>query len=181
MSLQIIGGKFRSHPLKAPKHARTRPTTSLVRAAVFNICQGLVEGAKFLDLFAGSGAMGFEALSRGAAFVTLVEMDREALKCIGENAQRLGVAPQIEVLGMPVTRALAKIAGSYDLIYIDPPYEMEVGEVLRTIVEKKLLAPEGILFLEEQFEARRTAPACAGLSLVESRRYGIAGLHQYAR
>lgn len=175
MSLHILGGKFRSHPLKAPKHARTRPTTSLVRAAVFNICQELVEGARMLDLFAGSGAMGFEALSRGAASVTFVESDREALKCIRENGERLGVSGQIEVLPMPVERAIAKLVGPYELIYVDPPYGMS------TEISFELLAPQGVLFLEEQFSPNRKAPTYTGLSLIESRRYGITLLHQYSK
>lgn len=174
MSLHILGGKFRSHPLKTPKHRRTRPTTSLVRAAVFNICQELLEGARVLDLFAGSGAIGFEALSRGAASVTFVENDRDALKCIRENGERLGVSRQIEVLPMSVERAKAKLAGPYELIYIDPPYGVNILELA-----PKLLAPNGVLFLEEQFDPKRKAPMHAGLSLRESRRYGITLLHQY--
>jgi len=101
--MKIGGGVFGGRVLKTPKGEQTRPTTGLVRAAVFNVCQG-IEGFRVLDLFAGSGAMGLEALSRGAAWVTFVEQHKQAAKCIRENVEMLGVQPQCQILCMPVLK-----------------------------------------------------------------------------
>ena len=177
MSLRIVGGLFRGRILKSPKGTETRPTTSMLREAVFNICANWVEGARFLDLFAGSGAMGLEALSRGASFATFVEKSRSTAQCIRENASLLGVEQQVQILSLDATRALSQLMSSYDLIYIDPPYEKEVPELFDLILKHNLLAPHGLLFLEERFQSK--TPTFANLELVSSRRYGIAHLHQF--
>ena len=176
MSLRIIGGLFGGRILKSPKGPQTRPTTSLLRGAVFNISASWIENARFLDLFAGSGAMGLEAISRGAAFATLVEKDHHAIRCIRENVSLLKIEPQVQVLALDARRALSQLMSPYDLIYIDPPYEKEVPELIELSVKKNLLAPRGLLFLEERFGAK--LPEFLSLELIESRRYGIAHLHQ---
>src|SRR5690606_33771897 len=103
------------------------PTQGMLREAVFNICQNRIEEARFLDLYAGSGAMGFEALSRGAKSVVMVEQNKQAYLCIQENAKTLQVEPKI--FQMPSQRALqcmAKEGYLFDLIYIDPPYDLPI-------------------------------------------------------
>ncbi|HEX2582661.1 MAG TPA: 16S rRNA (guanine(966)-N(2))-methyltransferase RsmD [Chlamydiales bacterium] len=177
MSLRIVGGLFRGRILKSPKGAQTRPTTSLLREAVFNIAASWVENARFLDLFAGSGAMGLEAISRGAAFATFIEKDKRTAACIRENAALLAVEAKVQILALDAKRALSQLLSPYDLIYIDPPYEKEIPELLELIVEKNLLAPRGLLFLEERFQSK--TPSFSALELVNSRRYGIAALHQF--
>ena len=179
MSLRISGGLFRGRVLKSPKGDQTRPTTSMVREAVFNICYEWVPRARFLDLFAGSGAMGLEAISRGASFVTFVEKDRTAAQCIRQNIELLQVESQSQLLSLDVKLAVPKLLSPYDLIYIDPPYEKDAGPVLDAIAKYKLLAPGGLLFLEEQYKAKSEPSVPAGFTLLESRRYGIAHLHQY--
>jgi len=177
MSLRIVDGLFRGRILKSPKGEQTRPTTSMLREAVFNICAEWSEGARFLDLFAGSGAMGLEAISRGASFATFIEKDRQSAQCIRENISLLGVEEKAQVLTLDAKRALSALMSPYDLIYIDPPYEKEVPEIITAILAKNLLAPRGILFLEERFQAK--APTFSHLELEISRRYGIAHLHQF--
>ena len=177
MTLRIVGGLFRGRILKSPKGPQTRPTTSMLREAVFNICAGWVQNARFLDLFAGSGAMGFEALSRGASFATFVEKDGRTAAIIRENASLLQVEPQVQILALDAKRALSQLMSSYDLIYIDPPYEKEVPEVFDLILKRNLLAPQGLLFLEERFQSKK--PSHPPLELIDSRRYGIAHLHQF--
>jgi len=177
MSLRIIGGLFGGRILKSPKGPQTRPTTSLLRGAVFNICANWIEGARFLDLFAGSGAMGLEAISRGAAFATFVEKDRPTAQCIRDNASLLSIEPQVQILNLDAKRALSQLLSPYDIIYIDPPYEKEVPELFDLILQKKLLAPHGLLFLEERYQAKK--PSFPSLELINSRRYGIAHLHQF--
>ncbi len=179
MSLRIVGGQFRGRTLKSPKGDQTRPTTSMAREAVFNICQEWVPGARFLDLFAGSGAMGLEAISRGASFATFIEKNKHAAQCIRENAELLQIQEQTQILAIDAALALPKLLSPYDLIYIDPPYEKETAHLLETIASLKLLAPRGLLFLEERYNPKAKPPIPPSFELIQSRRYGIAHLHQY--
>jgi 16S rRNA (guanine966-N2)-methyltransferase len=179
MSLKIIGGLFRGRKLHSPAGDQTRPTTSLVRAAVFNICQEWIPNARFLDLFAGSGAMSLEALSRGAAFATLIENTPPALAAIRANISLLQLEPQTQLLALDVHLALPKLLSPYDLIYIDPPYEYPTTSLLDTLASLNLLAPRGLLFLEERYNPKSAPHVPPTLTLTHSRRYGIAHLHQY--
>ena len=181
MTLRIAGGLFRGRVLKTPNNERTRPTTSLLREAVFNICAQWLPNAHFLDLFAGSGAMGIEAISRGAAFATLVERDRQALQCIKENVSFLEIETQVQILALDARSAIARLLSPFDLIYIDPPYGYNPMEIVSSIVDRKLLTSQGILFLEERYHAKSAIPTHfhPSLELIASRRYGIAHLHQF--
>lgn len=123
MSLKINGGVFRGISLDSPSGTKTRPTSNMLREAVFNICQHKVQNAKFLDLFAGTGAMGLEAISRGAAHATFIENDRNALTCIKKNIQKLSLESAVSILPVDVMSGLKKCEGTtFDIIYIDPPY-----------------------------------------------------------
>lgn len=170
--MQIIAGTYRSRKILAPKGLETRPTSSRLREALFNICQGNIEGVDFLDLFAGSGAMGFEALSRGARAAAFVDSSRESIRCINSNARLLDVEDQVRIIQGDVFDTLKKLAkegAAYDIIYADPPYDTlyrGIGEeisysakVVKTIDSlvaegNMLLKPGGSLFIEE---AVRTA------------------------
>jgi 16S rRNA (guanine966-N2)-methyltransferase len=127
--MRIVGGTARGRPLVAPPGDRTRPTSDRVREAIFNALwsRGAVEGARAADLFAGSGALGVEALSRGAAHVTFVDSDRVARRAIERNLASTGLADRAEVVGAPVARWLATLpAGTrFDLVFCDPPYAFE--------------------------------------------------------
>jgi 16S rRNA (guanine966-N2)-methyltransferase len=120
--VRIVGGSRKGARIFAPKGLSTRPTGDRVREAAFNLI-GPVDGAAVLDLFAGSGAMGLEALSRGAASATFVESDREACRTISRNLEKLGLTGA-RVVQRPVAEHLAGERRTYDLILIDPPYEM---------------------------------------------------------
>lgn len=172
--MQIISGIYRSRKILAPKGVETRPTSSRLREALFNICQGAVEGVDFLDLFAGSGAMGFEALSRGARSALFIDDSRESVRCIQSNARMLDVEGQVRVVYADVFDALKKLSKegtAFDIIYADPPYstlfkkqDEEVPystRVLEVIDEMaaaghSLLKRGGSLFIEE---AVKTAAA----------------------
>lgn len=156
--MHIISGKFKSLALTAPKGLSTRPTSSKMREAVFNICQNVIENASILDLFSGSGAIGLEAISRGASQATFVEKDPHALKALKTNIQKLGVTQQTTILPLDVLQALKKLRIPFDLIYIDPPYEAHpkkandsvfVLKVIHVIDSSRLLKPGGFLFIEE--------------------------------
>jgi 16S rRNA (guanine966-N2)-methyltransferase len=136
MSLRIIGGRLRNHTLFSPKGQQTRPTSGLVRKAVFDICQADIEDARFLDLFAGSGAMGLEALSRGASHATFVDASRLACQCITKNLHHLFLEKEATVLCGNVLHMIDRLARQqpFTLIYIDPPYdEGYIPEVLMRI------------------------------------------------
>jgi 16S rRNA (guanine966-N2)-methyltransferase len=169
MTLRIAGGQFRGRNLKTPESSATRPTTEMVRQAVFNICQEWVPNARFLDVFAGSGAMGFEAISRGASFATFAENDPEASKCIIENSEKLAIQKQVQILISDARLSLAKLS---------TPYDKDATDLLQLIVEKKLLVSNGLLFYEERFDSKKI-PTCLGLDLIQSKKYGITHLHQY--
>ena len=178
MSLRIIAGQFKGRVLKAPKGLSTRPTQSMLRESVFNICQCAIEGARFLDLFAGSGAMGLEALSRGASHATFVENDRGAAACIRNNIAALQVASQTSLLTCSAKIALQRLLGQFDIVYIDPPYDMPCAPFVEELLARGLLASGAFLFLETR-SASTTSPVFSSLSLIKERRFGDALLHQY--
>jgi 16S rRNA (guanine966-N2)-methyltransferase len=125
--MRVVAGSARGRRLVAPPGDRTRPTTDRVREAVFNALwsRGLVEDATVVDLFAGSGALGIEALSRGAARATFVDSDPAARRAIGENLRVTGLADRAEVVGTPVERFLAGWKDPSDLGFCDPPYAFD--------------------------------------------------------
>jgi 16S rRNA (guanine966-N2)-methyltransferase len=119
--VRIVGGARKGARIFAPKGASTRPTSDRVREAIFAIL-GSVEGSSVLDLFAGSGALGLEALSRGAASATFVESEPTAVKAIERNLEKLGLAGRI--VRSDAARYIARTDERYDLVFVDPPYEM---------------------------------------------------------
>jgi 16S rRNA (guanine(966)-N(2))-methyltransferase RsmD len=176
--IRIIAGKFKGRLLKTPKTTATRPTQGMLREAVFNICQNTIEGARFLDLFAGSGSVGFEALSRGASLVTFIEKDPRAIACLKANIEMLGVKPQAHILSGDVAASVKRLYTPFDLIYIDPPYDTPVDPLLDALIEKKLIAEGCTLFVEER-NTKELPYTPAPLIFKGSRRFGEALLRQY--
>ena len=180
MSLRIIAGQFKGRLLKAPKGPSTRPTQSMLRESVFNICQQEIQGACFLDLFAGSGAMGLEALSRGALHATLVESDRRAIAAIRENIALLQVASETTLITTNAKQALKRLSSPFNIIYVDPPYDMPIEPFVKELLDRNLIASAGTLFIEERSGPHPTSLHFPQLSLIGSRRFGEALLHQYS-
>jgi 16S rRNA (guanine966-N2)-methyltransferase len=166
--VRIIAGSRKGHRIAAPRGDSTRPTGDRIREAAFNLV-GPVDGAVVLDLFAGSGAMGMEALSRGAARATFVESDRGACRTIDANLDKLRLTGA-RVLCHDVLRFLATERGPYDLILVDPPYDLvESLAVPLSSHLPRLLAPDGLVVYET---SARQEPALGGLELRTTRRYG---------
>ena len=168
--MRIIAGEHKGTRIFAPPGRDTRPTSDRVRENVFNIVAPWVDGARVLDLYAGSGAMGLEALSRGAAAAVFVESDADAVRVIERNLDKLRLRGAT-VVRLDAAAALAQEAAAgrkYDLVLLDPPYAMTdfqgLGRYLPTV-----LADDGLLVLET---AARTEPELAELSVRTSRRYG---------
>ncbi len=135
---RIIGGTAGGRTLRTPPGDRTRPTSDRVREALFSAVQsalGPLDGLRVLDLYAGSGAVGLEARSRGASAVTLVEQDRRTAMLVGRNARAVGLADGVEVVTGAVARHLAgQPEAGYDLVFSDPPYAVARGEVEADLV-----------------------------------------------
>jgi len=168
--MRIIAGERKGHKIYAPKGRDTRPTSDRVRENVFNIVAPWVEGARVLDLYAGSGAMGLEALSRGAASVVFVDSDADAVRAIERNLQKLWLT-RATVLRIDATTSLAQEAAAgrkYDLVLADPPYAMTDYDTLARYLPR-VLADDGLLVLES---ASRTEPEIAALAVRTSRKYG---------
>lgn len=173
--ISVIGGRLKNRQIKTPKGDRTRPTSALVRKAVFDICQQEIEGARFLDLCAGSGAMGIEALSRGAATATFVDEDRFAIQCIHQNLEELELSVQSQVLRLDVGKAvkmLEKKGVKFELIYVDPPYAMQVMPLLEALDKSELLAPGGRLLLEQRVSSSLALDSLHHLKLQSERKFG---------
>jgi 16S rRNA (guanine966-N2)-methyltransferase len=170
--VRIIAGTHKGQRIVAPRGTRTRPTSDRVRENVFNLVAPWVEDADVLDLYAGSGAMGMEALSRGASRATLVESDVQACRAINENLDRLRLRGAT-VLCQDVTRFLAADTRTYDLVFCDPPYD-EYARIEPQLARHlpRLLAPDGLLVLETS--SRAAEPDLPPLSRRTSRRYGAA-------
>jgi len=167
--VRIIAGTHRGHRIAAPKGRDTRPTSDRVRENAFNLI-GPVDDADVLDLFAGSGAMGLEALSRGAASATFVESDRDACRVINANLDKLKL--NATVLCQDALRALAGERRTYDLVLCDPPYDYDHARLARHL--KRLLTEDGVLVYESA--GREDPPELPGLEVRTSRRYGSARL-----
>lgn len=175
--MRVVAGSLKSRALRAPKGSSTRPTSDRVRESLFAVL-GDVSGTRVLDLYAGSGALAIEALSRGAASAVCVESARAALEAIAENRDALGLADRLRVVPRRVSDAAKALAGAepFDVIFADPPYaDVPSGVVARELSplfapEAKLVAPEALLVLEHA--ARDEAPKLAGLVFDETRRWG---------
>lgn len=174
--MRVIAGKYRGRTLKGPKHEGVRPTADRVKEALFNILGAGVQGAVFLDLFAGTGGIGIEAVSRGAASVVFVDQSFLSIKLIYENLRILQPDEQVRVLHLSFERAidlLAKENLSFDLIFLDPPFEGGILiQAIQKILEKNLLKTAGIIIAEHPRKFNLVLPELEG----KTRNYGDIGL-----
>jgi len=179
--VRIVAGRLGGRRLVAPKGASTRPTGDRVKEALFSVL-GSLEGAHVVDLYAGTGALGLEALSRGATDVVLVEAASPALAALRENVRALGCEAACTVVGARVERAIERLAkqGPFDLVIADPPWaELEAAtRAIAALLGAGALAQEGIVVLEH---AAEDAPSIAGLAVRDRRRYGDTGLTLFER
>ncbi|MFN8534270.1 MAG: 16S rRNA (guanine(966)-N(2))-methyltransferase RsmD [Dehalococcoidia bacterium] len=169
--MRVIAGRARGRPLLAPKGAQTRPTSDLIRGVIFNLlAQEVDDLGEVLDLYAGSGALGIEALSRGAERVTFVERNPTACRVISENLHRLDLAEGTTIVNAPVKRALTTLNGAYTIILLDPPYaDSEIDEVLAQLAASSLVGSETIVVVEH---SKHREPEGPGLMRVKRRCHG---------
>ena len=170
--MRIIGGKHRSRVLKEFKDIGVRPTSDRARESLFNILSGRIDGASFLDLFAGTGAVGLEALSRGAGDVTFIDNSLESLKVVKENLATLKESADLK--RSDSIEFLKTTNKRFDIIFIDPPYKTDLGKrALSIIAERKILTDEGIAVFEDEDGFDDTVK---GLFRYDERKYGRAKL-----
>ena len=123
--MKIVSGIYGGRPLKTLEGKTTRPTSDKVRGAIFNMIGPYFEGGRVLDLYAGSGGLSIEAVSRGMSSAVLVERDRKAQTIVAENIQMTKEVGKFQLLKMDAERALEQLSGEFDLIFLDPPYAKE--------------------------------------------------------
>lgn len=176
---QVLSGKLRGRPLQPPKGEQTRPTTALVRKSVFDTLRPYLEDAHILDLFAGSGAIGIEALSNGAAHATFVENHPLALKALRHNLRTLDLENSSTILPLDASAALKKLKNTFDVIYSDPPYDQSSFHttLLDFLDTHPLLRPGGFLFLEEGQPTVYTS--LSHIKFIRTRSFGSAHLHLF--
>lgn len=184
--MKIIAGIYKNRALKAPKGNTTRPTSSRLRETVFNILQNEIENARFLDLFAGSGAMGLEALSRGASYSAFVESNRDAARMLQENIEKLNVQKQTTLLCgdcLAQLPRLARLEKPFNIIYVDPPYGTAEFSYARLLLEaldqSPILAPNALIFIEESKYFDEHIPPLQRIKFKKSRHSGRSVLYEF--
>ncbi|MCM1157685.1 MAG: 16S rRNA (guanine(966)-N(2))-methyltransferase RsmD [Bacteroidales bacterium] len=170
--MRVIAGKARRLQLKTPEGMDTRPTTDRIKETLFNLLRGEIEGSCFLDLFSGSGGIGIEALSRGAAKACFVEQNRKAADIIRENLAFTRLAAQAEVMNCPVAAALPALQGKeqFDVVFMDPPYGRGLEkEVLANAAFYHILKEKALVIIEADLETE--LGALSGFRQIKEKRY----------
>lgn len=181
--MRVIAGKARGHPLIAPDGLNTRPITDKIKEALFSSWQMKLEGSHFLDLFAGSGSMGIEAMSRGAEKVVFVEKDRKAIEIIKKNLSSCKFTDGYAIYKDDVFRRIEclKTDGEqFDIVYLDPPFTVDsiFLPVMEALSDSKLLRDDGIIVIRTRKE--KDMPDEVGkLTKYKFKQYGISGVHYY--
>jgi 16S rRNA (guanine966-N2)-methyltransferase len=180
--MRIVGGQFRAKTLASPPGLSTRPTSDRARQAVFNILEHaswrpfiLPENAAVLDVFAGTGALGLESLSRGAAEAVFIEQSPEALKVLRQNIDSMKIGAKTQVLRADAMRPPLRPAAlaPRNLVFLDPPYGKNMGyAALNALVAKDWLAPNAVCVME--MSRKQPEPLPEGFTLADTRHYGVA-------
>ncbi len=170
----MIAGEFKGRRLATPRGRATRPTADQVRLALMDTLMPWLPGARVLDLYAGAGGVGIEALSRGAAHATFVERDPQAVRALEANIRTLGVARRARVIGQDAGRAIGVLAEAgerFTIVFMDPPYEDPVDPPLDRVDRAGLLEPEGIVIAQHPTK-RPPRDAFGALRATRTRRFG---------
>ncbi len=183
--MRIIAGSAKGRPLKVPKSGSVRPTADRVKETLFNVLGQWLDGERVLDLFAGVGALGLEALSRGAGHATFVERDAATMAVLRDNARTLGFDGQARTLQKNVARALGQLAGEgarFELVFADPPYAaQETNGLVEEIEAAGVLAAGGRLVIEHDRRMALPPSSADGLVRFDERRFGDTLLSFYRR
>ena len=185
--MRVIAGRFRSRMLVAPRGMKTRPTSDRLRETLFNVLAPRIEGARFVDLYAGSGAVGIEAISRGARYCWFAENAAAAVKAIRENIAALKIADGYSIEGRGAAALLGELqkrGTSVDLVFLDPPYEAEAeyGRTLEFLgLHSDVLLADDARVIAEHRSKEELAESYGALERVRVLKQGDAALSFYAR
>ena len=179
--MRVVSGKYGGRPLKTLDGKTTRPTTDKVKGAIFNMIGPYFDGGRVLDLYAGSGSLGIEAVSRGMDSAVLVEKDRRAQAIVAENIAMTKEVARFELLKMESSRALEQLTGQFDLVLLDPPYAKEqIIADIEKMAERKLLS-EDIMVVCETDKSVDLPEEIADLGIWKQKIYGISKVTVYVR
>lgn len=179
--MRVVAGKYGGRPLKTLEGKTTRPTTDKVKGAIFNMIGPYFDGGRVLDLYAGSGSLAIEAISRGMASAVLVEKDRRAQTIISQNIIMTKEKERFELLKMESNRALELVTGQFDLVLLDPPYAKEqIAADIEKLVERELLSDD-VLVVCETDKSVDLLEEIAGLGIWKQKIYGISKVTVYVR
>jgi 16S rRNA (guanine(966)-N(2))-methyltransferase RsmD len=179
--MRVLAGALKGKRLVTPKGDKTRPTADQVRIALLDTLTPWLPEARVLDLYAGAGGVGFEALSRGAAHATFVERDPRAVAALRENVEALGVREHVRVLRGDVARELVRLhteGGRFDVVFLDPPYEADVTPTLTQLGGGGLVAPGGVV-VAQHLTKKAPAERVGALVAFRTRRFGETTLTFY--
>ncbi|MBQ7348902.1 MAG: 16S rRNA (guanine(966)-N(2))-methyltransferase RsmD [Clostridia bacterium] len=165
--MRIVGGKYKSRVLCEVKSDGIRPTADKVRESLFNILQNNIYGTRFLDLFCGTGAMGIEALSRGAGFAAFNDADRNSLNLLKKNLEKLKVSEDYKIYNLDAAAFLSR-GEKFDIIYIDPPYKSSLAEKVLPLLSGAL-SENGVAIFEDE---KPFDGDILGLKVIDRRKYG---------
>jgi 16S rRNA (guanine966-N2)-methyltransferase len=180
--MRIVAGSFGGRRLNAPRGLEIRPTSDRVREAIFNIIGQAVVGARVLDLFAGTGALGLEALSRGALRVVFVDQSPDAVRLVQSNIKRCGVQDRVEVILASAAQAIRRLrfqGEDLDLVFLDPPYDQ--GLIQETLISLADLAHSGTLVVAEHHHKELLPSGLQEWVKTQERRYGDTAVSFYAK
>jgi 16S rRNA (guanine966-N2)-methyltransferase len=178
--VRVIAGSAKGRRLIGPDTRETRPLTDRAREAVFSALAGVVRDAAVLDLYAGSGSIGIEALSRGARRAVFVEKGREALAALRQNLAAMGFG-NVTVIGQEVGEFLRTANEQFDLIFFDPPWAMETGDLAKQMNDASRLATEGAEMIIHRRRSDPTPSPAHGWRWMTTRRYGDSAIHRYEK
>lgn len=171
--MRVIAGTARSLPLKAPRGMDTRPTTDRIKETLFNMLQSDIPGCVFVDLYSGSGAIGIEAISRGAKCAYFVENAKEALSCIEENLRFTKFSEKAAVIKQDVIAGLSSINISHvDILFMDPPYDNEEEKrVLQALRTKSYITPDTLIIVEASLHTELDYAKAMGYEIIKIKQY----------
>ena len=179
--MKIVSGIYGGRPLKTLEGKTTRPTSDKVRGAIFNMIGPYFEGGRVLDLYAGSGGLSIEAVSRGMSSAVLVERDRKAQAIVAENIQMTKEVGKFQLLKMDAEKTLEQLSGEFDLIFLDPPYAKEqIVADIEKMAERELLS-EDVMVVCETDKAVELPEEIACLGIWKEKIYGISKVTVYVR
>jgi 16S rRNA (guanine966-N2)-methyltransferase len=180
--MRVIAGKAKGHLLKAPKGTPTRPATDLVRGAIFSILENITrDWTRVLDLFSGSGALGIEALSRGAGWVDFVDRERRCCDIIKQNLEKTGFTEKAHIYRCDVAKAISFLDKEYNVILMDPPYsDSSIGKLITKLATSRLVGTDSIVVTTHSHRLP-LAQTYAALNLFKERRHGDSCISLYRK